>query len=90
MDGTQREALQHVHRSDQKCGLLNLGILPDVQLKAYLKRKAGKFFRTYGSVAREASDEDEEAAAAAAAAAASAASAEAAVALAAASPNTYR
>jgi hypothetical protein len=54
--------------------LANLKILPDVDFKAYIERKAGKFFQAYGFVARE-GEEDEEAASAAAAAVAEAASA---------------
>jgi uncharacterized membrane protein YgcG len=40
-----------------------LNVLPDSESKAYTGRKAYKFFKDYGFVARESEEEDEEAAA---------------------------
>jgi hypothetical protein len=54
--------------------LASLKVLTDVDFKAYMKRKAGEFFKAYGFVAREGEDsEDDDAAATAAAAEAAAA-----------------
>jgi hypothetical protein len=55
--------------------LANFIILPDVEFKASMEYKAGKFFKAYGFVAREGSQKDKEAAAAAAAVSAKAAAA---------------
>ena len=64
--------------------LASLNVLPDVDFKAYMARKAAEFFKAYGFVAREGEEADEAAAASAAEAAEVAAAAEAAAAAAAA------
>jgi hypothetical protein len=43
----------------QKC-LVNLSVLTDINLKAYMKCKASYYLQTYGLVLRDASEEDKE------------------------------